>query len=310
MNYSKIKQVIKNNNLGKASFEVDTSRLCSIRSGGKVPALVTVNTQAELINLLTLLNSEGIRYFIIGGGTNILFKHDIPDLVLIRPGKAMGGVTVYPDGRIGAGSAALTAVLVKKAAEAGMDLTFLAGIPGTVGGAISGNSGSSDKWICDSIISLRYILRDKSGFGLVECSKDQIDSGYRFFNVPGLVAIVSVVMRPDISKPEDLADKIKENMEARKKSQPLEAKTSGCFFKNPGNKSKPAGELIDGCGLKGFAYGGARVSAVHANFIENFSNASPNDIVVLSKIMIDRVAEKYGITLDYEVELVGEEYGL
>ena len=104
---------------------------------------------------------------------------------------------------------------------------------------------------------------------------------------------------------QELALKIRQDIEIRKKTQPVGAKTSGCFFKNPVNGEKPAGALIDECGLKGFSYGGARVSPVHANFIENFKSASPEDIVVLSRIMIDKVREKFGISLEYEVKLIG-----
>ena len=85
----------------------------------------------------------------------------------------------------------------------------------------------------------------------------------------------------------------------------MKARTSGCFFKNPAGSSRSAGALVEGCGLKGFLFGGDRVSMVHANFIENYKNASSEDIVVLSRIMMDKVREKYGISLEYEVNMVG-----
>ncbi len=305
MNYSMIKQIIKKTNIGKAVFGSDTSKFCSIRAGGKVPALVTVQAPEEMISLLTVLDREKIKYNILGGGTNILFTRDLPDLVLVKSGKALGHVNIYPEGRIEVGGAASTEVLVRKAAEEGMDLTFLAGIPGTVGGAIAGNSGSSDKWICDNIVNLKYIRKDKNGFGLAECGGDQIDSGYRFFDVPGLVVIISAVMTSEMSDPDSLAQDIRKNTDRRKETQPVMAKTCGCFFKNPGSIDRSAGTLVDGCGLKSLSYGGARVSPVHANFIENFNNASPYDIVVLSRIMMGKVKEKYGIDLEYEVELIG-----
>ena len=152
---------------------------------------------------------------------------------------------------------------------------------------------------------MRYIQHGKSGPVLTQCKGEEIDCGYRFFNIPGLVAIISAVISPVTGDPNMLASKIRKNMALRKLSQPVAARTSGCFFKNPSNSEKSAGSLIEECGLKGFMYGGARVSPLHANFIENFKSASPQDIVVLSKIIKDKVREKFGIFLEYEVKLIG-----
>jgi UDP-N-acetylmuramate dehydrogenase len=305
MNYSKIKKIIDSTNIKKAMYGCDTSRLCSIRAGGRAAALVTAGTGEELISLLKALERENTRYLILGGGTNILFTRDLPDLVLIKLGRPLGNIDIDNEGRIEAGAAAPTAVLVNKAAAAGKDLTFLAGIPGTVGGAIAGNSGSTEKWICQSITRLRYIRRGKSGLEPAQCKGEEVNCAYRFFDIPGLVAVISAIIIPENGDPSILASKIRENMSARKSSQPVGTRTSGCFFKNPGNSKKSAGALIEECGLKGFMYGGARISPVHANFIENFRSASPHDIVVLSRIIKDKVQEKFGVSLEYEVKMIG-----
>ena len=305
MNYSKIKKIIDRTNIKKVIYGCDTSRLCSIKTGGKTGALVTVDNYGELASLLEILEKENKRYIILGGGTNILFIRDLPDLVLIKLGKSLGKITVNIEGQIEAGAAASTAVLVKKAAEAGKDLTFLAGIPGTLGGAITGNSGSAEKWICNSITSIRYIRRRGSGIETVQCKGEEINCSYRSINIPGLVAIISALIGPETGSPSMLVSKIRKNMALRRSSQPVGARTSGCFFKNPRNSEKSAGLLIEECGLKGFMYGGARISPVHANFIENFSGASPHDIVVLSRIIKSSVQERFGISLEYEVKLIG-----
>lgn len=305
MNYLKIKQIIDRIKVRKAIFNCDTSGLCSIRAGGRAAALVTVDTAEELISLITALEKEDTGYLMLGGGTNMVFAGGSLDRVLIRLGRSLGKIIFSGEDQIEAGAAASTAVLVSKAAAAGLDLTFLSGIPGTVGGAVSGNSGSAERWICDSIIRLKYVHRSKTGPELTECTGDDIVSGYRFFKMPGLIAIVSTTLKLNREDPAVLASNIKRNMAWRKSSQPVGARTSGCFFKNPDNTEKSAGALIEKCGLKGFLYGGARISPVHANFIENFKSASPHDIMVLSKIVKDKVREKYGISLEYEVELIG-----
>jgi UDP-N-acetylmuramate dehydrogenase len=235
----------------------------------------------------------------------MIFTADHPDLVLIRLGKSLGRINIDDEGILEAGASAGMPVLVKKAADCGLDLSFMAGIPGTVGGGVCGNSGSSGKWIYDSIYEVEYIRWSKKGFKISRCGKSDIRSGYRSLEIPDMAVIISVVFAPEKAGRKELALKIRQDIDMRKKTQPVGAKTSGCFFKNPGNGEKSAGALIDECGLKGFSYGGARVSPVHANFIENFKSASPEDIVVLSRIMIDKVREKFGISLEYEVQLIG-----
>jgi UDP-N-acetylmuramate dehydrogenase len=235
----------------------------------------------------------------------MVFTGDHQDLIIIRLGKSLGGISIDDKGMIEAGASAGMPVLVKKAADFGLDLTFMAGIPGTVGGGVWGNSGSSSRWIYDSISEIEFVRRTANGFEISRCRKNDIRAGYRSLKIPDMTVIISVALVPEKADRKELAVKIRHDTDMRKKTQPVGAKTSGCFFKNPRNKEKSAGALIDECRLKGFSYGGARVSPVHANFIENFKSASSEDIVVLSRIMIEKVREKFGITLEYEVQLIG-----
>jgi UDP-N-acetylmuramate dehydrogenase len=304
MNYLKIKKIIKSSGIRKPVFGVNTSGLCSMGAGGKASALITADSAESLIRVLTSLEEEEIEYAIIGGGTNIVFTGDNIDIVLIKLGRSLGKISIDAEGIIETGASAGMPVLVKKAAGRGLDLSFMAGIPGTVGGAVCGNSGSKDQWIYDSIREVEYIRRTDKGFEMTRCGKSDICAGYRSLEIPGMAALVAAVIVPAEADREELASKIRQDIDRRKKTQPVGAKTSGCFFKNPGNGEKPAGALIDECGLKGFSYGGARVSTVHANFIENFQSASTEDIMVLSRIMIDKVRERFGISLEYEVKLI------
>jgi len=308
MNSSKIKKIIESAGIEDAVFNCDTSRLCSIAAGGRAAALVTSESAGEIAGLMAALSEAGIGFLMFGGGTNILITRDIPDLVLIKPGKSMGRISIN-NGTIEAGAAAAVPALVKKAAGAGLDLSFLAGIPGTAGGAVSGNSGSLKEWICSYIESMEYIGHGTNGYGLTRCGGSDIKAGYRSLDMPDVAAVISVVLKPERMERSELASKIKDNFDMRKKTQPVGARTSGCFFKNPRTGDKTAGALIDECGLKGLSCGGARVSNVHANFIENFKSASPEDIVVLSRMIIDKVRDKYGISLEYEVKLIGNGHG-
>jgi len=305
MNYSRIKKIADKAGIKDTVPDCNTARLCSMGAGGKAAALITVDAAPSLAGLLNLLEEENIRYLMIGGGTNIVFTGKYLDLVLIKLGKPMKNIEIDRSGNITAGAAAEMKLLVTKAAARGLDLAFMTGIPGTLGGAVAGNSGSSGSWICGSIIKLDYIRKTEKGFTLEECSGSDLHAGYRSQGIPGMTAVVSAVLKPARSGEDELAERIRKEMDRRRKTQPVGARTSGCFFKNPENTDSPAGALIDECGLKGFSYGGARVSPIHANFIENVRDASPEDIVVLSRIMMDKVKEKSGIFLEYEVKLIG-----
>jgi UDP-N-acetylmuramate dehydrogenase len=305
MNYSRIKKIADKAGIKETVPDCNTARLCSMRAGGKAAALITVDNAPALADLLNLLEEENIRHMIIGDGTNIVFAGNYLDLVIIKLGKPMKNIEIDGSGKITAGAAADVQLLVRKAAARGLDLAFMTGIPGTLGGAVAGNSGSSGNWICGSIIKLDYIRKLEKGFAIEECSGSDLNAGYRSQDIPGMAAVISAVLKPARAEGDELAQRMRKEMDRRRKTQPVGARTSGCFFKNPGNTDIPAGALIDKCGLKGFSYGGARVSTVHANFIENLKDASPEDIVVLSRIMMDKVKESFGIVLEYEVKLIG-----
>jgi len=305
MNFLKIKAMTLELGLKKVVFDCDTSKLCSIRAGGRSAALITIDDTEKLLSLTGALEKNSIKYFILGGGTNIVFGSGSMEYVLIKLGRSFKNIKMDPGRKIEAGAGVGTANLVMKAARNGFDLTFLAGIPGTIGGAISGNSGTGGQWICSKIGTIKYICKNGKQVSMAQCSGKKIKSGYRYLDLPDLLAIISIILEPGVDDPQVLLSKISRGIAKRRSSQPIDLKTSGCFFKNPNNTDKSAGALIEGCGLKSFSYGGARVSPVHANFIENFNDASSEDIVVLSRIIKSKVKERYGIGLEYEVKLIG-----
>lgn len=305
MNFLKIKAITKELGLKKVALDCDTSKLCSIGAGGRSTALVTIDDVEKLLPVIEALEKSGIKYIILGGGTNIVFGSGPMEYVLIKLGRFFKDIKINPKRKIEAGAGAKTANLVMKAAKNGFDLTFLAGIPGTIGGAVSGNSGTKGQWICSKIGTIKYIYKSGEKVSMMQCSGKKIKSGYRYLNIPGLLTIISIILEPGSDDPQVLLSKISHDIDRRRSSQPIGLKTAGCFFKNPSNTDKSAGALIEGCGLKSFSYGGARISPIHANFIENFSDASPEDIVVLSRIIKSKVKERYGIGLEYEVELIG-----
>lgn len=305
MNFLEIKEKINISGPGKVDLDCDTSRLNSMGTGGKAAAVITADSKHGLISALGLLDSNNIDCIILGSGTNTVFSDGVLEMVIIKLGKSFDYCSFENDGTILAGGACSTTDLVMKAARQGYDLSPLAGIPGTIGGAVSGNSGTGSWGIYDYIVTIKSILKYNDRIVYDEVDPSRIEHDYRYFRLGGLIAITGIVLKARKGKTEDILSAIHRGINKRRSSQPVGARTCGCFFKNPPGAEKSAGAMIDKCGLKGFSYGGAKVSFKHANFIENCGNATSEDVVILSRIVKDRVKKKFDTELDYEVKLIG-----
>ena len=305
MNYLEIRERIDRSGSGKMVPDYAVSGLNSLGTGGKAAALIRADSIEGLVFILELLDSNSVDYVILGSGTNTVFPDGAFGTVIVKLGKSFDHCGFKDGGIIYAGGACSTRTLVVKAAKQGYDLSPLAGIPGTIGGAVSGNSGTGPRGICDYIITLKAIFKYNDKIVYDEIDSANIEYGYRYFRLEGLIAITELILRARKDKTENILSVIHRDAVKRKILQPTGAKTCGCFFKNPPGKKKSAGAMIDECGMKDFHYGGAKVSNKHANFIENSRNATSEDIVVLSRIMKDRVKEKFDIKLDYEVKMIG-----
>ncbi|HEY4663087.1 MAG TPA: UDP-N-acetylmuramate dehydrogenase [Candidatus Humimicrobiaceae bacterium] len=300
-----IKREIKDTLFNDVLFDVDTSSLTSIRTGGKALCYFKADKIKDLIKIIDTCIKKQIKFIVVGDGTNILFNDGYNDIVIIKPGNDFDYLEFEDEDKIIAGSAYKLSKFVNNAADRGYDFSEFSGIPGTVGGGVMGNSGSKNAGICDFIESINYIS-NKNGNVIEETDVlKKGDFDYRYFYIPDLVVLTGVVLKTKISDKSNIFKKIKEKIKNKKSTQPVNTRSAGCFFKNPIHDSRATGELIEACGLKGFIYGGSRISGKHANYIENFDNATSKDIFVLSKIVKNMVMEKFGIKLEYEVRLVG-----
>ncbi|GAH90232.1 unnamed protein product, partial [marine sediment metagenome] len=246
-----------------------------------------------------------IDLMVIGDGTNILFSDKYIDLVLLKLGRDFDYLEFSDENKIIAGAAYKLLKFVAAAAARGYNFSNLSGIPGTIGGSVIGNSGSKYKGICDFVERVSYI--SNKGGNIIEetIGLGDDDFGYRYFYIPDLIVLTRIVLNARKSDRNNILEKIASSIKNKKLTQPVNVKNSGCFFKNITGCHESTGELIEKCGLKGFIYGGARISDKHANFIENFDNASSEDIFILSKIVKDMVMDKFKIELEYEVKVVG-----
>jgi UDP-N-acetylmuramate dehydrogenase len=256
----------------------------------------------DAINAATALN---IPFFILGGGSNVLFSDAGFDGLIIKVSNA----EMYFDekGMVEAGAGVPLAKLVRGALERGFaGLEFAAGIPGTLGGAIYGNAGlgKDGPWISNV---LKYAVLQMPDGEIKEADGDWLELSYRHsklkdYSPKNRPVILSAVLQLTVGNAEELRKYIEEKVSMRAGKYPTEP-SAGCIFKNPLEQS--AASLIDQCGLKGTQIGGAKISERHANFIVNIGNAKASDVLELIKIVKEKVKEKFGIELEEEVQKVG-----
>jgi UDP-N-acetylmuramate dehydrogenase len=302
MIYEKIE---KNEDFRKSIKSVDCSTLSSLKIKGACPYLFLADSIEKLKAVLNFCQDESISFHIIGSGTNILLSDQLKDVLLIKLSGSFDYVKRLSGPVIECGASYPLGKLVVWSAKEGLDLSFLSGIPGTVGGAVIGNSGTAKEGICDFVKSVRGIFKYKSNLVYKEKMISKEDFSYRAFRLKGLMAVTGITLRPSENKSDIIFKIIRKTIRSKKERQPINTKNIGCFFKNPSSCTYSAGQLIDICGLKGFKYGGAMVSEKHANFLENHENATASDILDLSRILIGHVRENFGIHMDYEIKMIG-----
>lgn len=300
-----IKKAVEGTLLDNVVFDADIPALTSMKTGGKALFFFTADRVKDLKNIIDICIKNQIKLIVIGDGTNIIFNDECNDFAVIKLGRDFDFLEFKDGDKIVAGAAYNLSKFVNSAADRGYDFSEFSGIPGTIGGSVMGNSGSKNAGICDFIEDISYISNNDGTIMEKTSVLKKGDFSYRHLNIPDLAVLTGVVFKTRKSDRNTILIKIKERIKNKKSTQPLKTKNAGCFFKNPVNGSRSAGELIEACGLKGFIYGGSRISGKHANYIENFDNATSKDIFVLSKIIKSMVMEKFGIKLEYEVKLIG-----
>jgi len=286
------------------------SRHTSYGIGGPADILAWPADREDLLLLLQEINTRKLPYFIIGGGTNLLVRDGgfrgvmialqrMHSIKIEREYHSIGGSFVV----VCAEAGAPLATLLSFAVEHGLTgLEFAAGIPGTVGGAVCMNAGTSLGEMGDVVESVTLISPDNE---MITRSAEEMEFGYRTASVPEghLVLEVRVVLRRDDK--EKIKARLKELLNTRKQRQPWGHPNAGSVFKNPQEES--AGMLIEGAGLKGRWVGGAQVSEKHANVIVNTGKAKAADVLELMEIVKEKVLEVSGVRLEPEIKIIGED---
>lgn len=273
---------------------------CSMKIGGACDILVKPNSEAVLSELLSLCKSEGIPFFVLGRGTNVLFSDNGFRGAILFIGQEMGGITVEQNKIIAGAGAALNAVCKTALENSLSGAENLYGIPGSVGGALFMNAGAFGSEMKDITVSCRYINENGE---LLEMPAEDMELSYRhsFFSEREYV-ITSVTMRFSSGDKNAIRARMDEVMQRRKDKQPLEFPSCGSTFKRP--KNGFAAALIEECGLKGFRIGGAQVSEKHSGFVINCGDATYSDITQIVEHIKKTVLKEKGVELDCEMIMV------
>lgn len=271
---------------------VDARDVTTMRCGGRIAVIYEPETEEQLQDLLNRLDS----FIVLGGGSNMIFPDSTTDTAVIRLGKGFGGIGFEGDS-LSAGASTATADLMKYCMKNVLTgLEFLAGIPGTVGGALCMNAGTADKGIMDAAQAVDYI--DRAGRHTV--FRTEGSYGYRTGGFPKDAVITGARLSVDRSTAEEVRSKADAYL--KKRSGQPKGFSSGSVFRNPPGAA--AGYLIEQAGLKGCRIGGATVSEIHANFIINDAGATTEDVKLLVKTVKERVKERFGVELQEEVRIV------
>jgi UDP-N-acetylmuramate dehydrogenase len=267
--------------------------------GGRAEYLATPRSVNELGALVRRCSEIGVPLRVLGKGSNVLVGEDGVEGVVVRLSSPAFTYDDISGTRVLAGAGLLLQTLVSRTVRCGLGgLETLTGIPGTLGGALRGNSGTREGEIAGTLS--RLILMTTTG-EVVGLERRKIQYGYRKCQLDeGMIIIAGEF----ILEPIDhgwLVNRRRSLREQRKRNQPRGERTVGCVFKNPDGIS--AGELIEKAGLKGVGIGGAHVSDVHANFIIAKRGASTTSVLQLMGLIRREVSSQFGVILETEVVL-------
>ena len=297
---------------GTLTADRPMAELTWLRVGGPADVLFQPADAEDLAAFLGALPAE-VPVMAVGVGSNLIVRDGGIEGVVVRLGRGFNGIAV--DGtRVTAGAAALDAHVARRAAEAGVDLTFLRTIPGAMGGAARMNAGCYGRYLADVFVSAEVVFRDGSRATLTAAD---MGFAYRHSDLPPDCVLTEVVLEGPPGDPAELAARMEEQIARRDATQPTKDRSAGSTFRNPAGFSSTgraddahdlkAWKLIEDAGLKGATMGGAQMSPKHANFLINAGGAKAADLEELGEFVRKRVLDFSGIELEWEIMRVGRE---
>jgi UDP-N-acetylmuramate dehydrogenase len=283
------------------SENVPLSAMSSFGIGGPADLFFEARTEAELEAAVSLAVAERYPFYVIGGGNNLLFDDAGYRGLIIR--NRLEGLTRGEDRMTVLSGTGLPCILKEALSASLCGLEFLAGIPGTLGGAVYGNAGAYG-WSVGDVLETATVLQP--GGGQKTVSREELGFGYRdsvLKSAGGIVLAATLLCSPGDSRESEM--KIRDILEKRQaKHPPLGTACAGSYFKNwcaATGERIAAGKLLEQAGARGLAVGDAAVYENHCNFIINKGNARSADVLALAGELKERVLRAFGLRLEEEV---------
>ncbi len=285
----------------RVSFKAPLGPLVSWKIGGPADALAVVEHEDELAAAMRLCFRRRLPWFVLGSGSNVLIGDGGIRGIVFRLGGAFAEIDVRLEGDeviVEAGASANMAAMTAKAASLGAkSIGSLAGIPGTVGGSLRMNAGT-DREMGDFVRSVWVQSPSKPDSHAVS-----VQYYYRHTSLARDAVVSRVTLAFERGDVKEVRDEMQARLVRRKSTQPIALPNAGSCFRNP--PGDHAARLIEAAGAKGWREGGAEVSPMHANFINNIGGATAQDVATLLAKVRRAVHDRFGVELQLEVHLVG-----
>lgn len=275
----------------------------SFKIGGPADILVLPRSIEEINKTIDLCHKEGMPYFVMGNGSNILVRDKGMRCVVIKIADNLSRVTISGT-TVVAEAGILLSTLAKKIMKENLKgFEFASGIPGTLGGAITMNAGAYGGEMKDVVKSCKVLSEEGK---VLDLSLTELELDYRKSVIQRRNYIVlEVTMELEKGSYEEIKALTEDLTKRRTTKQPLHLPSAGSTFKRP--QGYFAGKLIQDAGLRGKRIGGAQVSELHSGFVVNVNHATAEDVLNLIAHIQKTVYEKFGVSLETEVRIIGEE---
>ncbi|WP_299989011.1 UDP-N-acetylmuramate dehydrogenase [uncultured Ruegeria sp.] len=282
-----------------------------LRVGGPADYMFQPADTEDLQAFLRDLPAD-VPVFPMGVGSNLIVRDGGLRAVVIRLGRGFNSISVQ-DNTVTAGAAALDAHVARKAADAGIDLTFLRTIPGSIGGAVRMNAGCYGSYTADVLQKATIVTRQGN---LIDLTPEDLKFSYRQSELPDGAVLVSATFQAPTGDPAELHARMEAQLKKRDETQPTKDRSAGSTFRNPAGFSSTGREddvhdlkawkVIDDAGMRGATLGGAQMSPKHSNFLINTGDATAADLEGLGEEVRKKVYETSGITLEWEIMRIGD----
>jgi len=298
--YQKLLRILPENRIKlKERMENHTT----LHIGGPADYFVTPAGTEEIIEVIRLCNEEGMPFYVMGNGSNLLVSDDGYRGLIIKIAEDFSEIWVNEDGTVTAQAGILLSKLANVIAKHSLTgFEFASGIPGTLGGAVTMNAGAYGGEMKQCLTSVKVL--DRNG-NVLTLSRDELELGYRTSILQKKnYILLEATMKFETGNQQEIFAKMQDLNRQRREKQPLEKFSAGSTFKRP--EGYYAGKLISDAGLRGYQVGGASVSEKHCGFLINKDNATAKDFITLIQDVTRIVYDKFGVTLEPEVRFLGD----